>query len=235
MFSETPSNGNNLVGIDEHMSQLYPLLGLDSNESVRVIGIWGRGSIGRSALARHVYENISHHFEAHCFLENVRRISLHCRKSHIQEELLSKMQGEGLNTRSSHRCLNAIKARLRNKKILIVANDVDKIEQLDALAEEFSWFGSGSRIIITTQDRQLLISSVVKSVYEVELLRCYEVRQLFRSLAFKQRDDPVSFDRSTYRALNLSGNVFSTLKYLVALLCGSSQLRERINALVYSL
>ncbi|KFK41716.1 hypothetical protein AALP_AA2G164100 [Arabis alpina] len=206
LFSETSSNGsNNLVGIDEHMSKLYPLLELDSKESVRVIGIWGRGSIGRSALARHVYENISDHFEAHCFLENVRRIPLHCRKSHLQEDLLSKMQGEGLNTKISHRCLNAIKARLRNKKILIVANDVDKIEQLDALAEEFSWFGPGSRIIITTQDRQLLISSVVRSVYEVELLQCCEVRQLFRSLAFKEREDPVSFDRSTYRALNLSG------------------------------
>ncbi|CDY48026.1 BnaA02g16190D [Brassica napus] len=187
-FSTTPTNGNNLIGIDQHMDELYPLLDLNSNQGVRVIGIWGRGSNGRSVLARHVYENISHNFDAHCLLEDVRRVSRHCRRSHLQEELLSKMQGEGLGAKT--RCLNAIKARLRNKKILLVANDVDKIKQLDALAEEFSWFGPGSRIIITTQDRQLLSSSGVTSVYEVEILRCYEVRQLFRSEAFRQRDDP---------------------------------------------
>ncbi|XP_019093831.1 PREDICTED: probable disease resistance protein RPP1 [Camelina sativa] len=236
LFSETPSNDNVLVGIDQHMRELYPRLDLNSNEDVRVIGIWGRGSIGRSALASHVYQNIKHDFEAHCFLEDVRRISQHCRKSHLQDELLSKMQGEGLATKSFRKCLKTIKARLRNKKVLLVANDVDKIEQFDALAEEFNWFGPGSRIIITTQDRQLLKSSVVRSVYEVELLRCYEVRQLFRSDAFKQRDDHVGFDQSTYGAMNISGYYFFiTLKNIFTLLCDKGQLRQRINAIVYSL
>jgi len=118
-----------------------------------------------------------------------------------------------------------------------VANDVDKLEQFDALAEEFSWFGPGSRIIITTQDRQLLISSVVRSVYEVELLRCNVVRELFRSNAFKERerDDHVGFEQSTYRAMYISGHVFLTLRYIFTLLCDRGQLRERINAIVHSL
>lgn len=251
LFSTTPTNGNNLIGIDQHMDELYPLLDLTSNQGVRVIGIWGRGSNGRSVLARHVYENISHNFDAHCLIEDVRRVSRHCRRSHLKEELLSKMQGEGLGAKT--RCLNAIKARLRNKKILLVANDVDKIKQLDALAEEFSWFGPGSRIIITTQDRQLLSSSGVTSVYEVEILRCYEVRQLFRSEAFRQRDDPkvrqlfrslaftqrhehVGLEEPTYRPMDLPGiNFFFTLKYLLALLCDRGQLRERLEAMIYSL
>jgi len=235
LFSVTPGNGNNLIGIDEHMNELYPRLDLNSNQGVRVIGIWGRGSMGRSALARHVHESISHNFEAHCFLEDVRKISQHCRKSHLQEELLSKMQGEGLNTKSSHRCLKAIKARLRNKKVLLVANDVDKIEQLEALGEEFSWFGHGSRVVITTQDRQLLSSWGVKSVYEVELLKCYEVRKLFRSEAFKQREvDPVGLEQSTYHPhMNFLGVNFF-LKCLVALLCDRGQLKERLSALIHS-
>lgn len=158
--------------------------------------------MGRSALAIHVYESVSYNFEAHCFLDDVRRISLHSRKSHLREELLSKMQGEGLSTKSSHKCLKAIKARLKNKKILLVANDVNKIEQLDALGEEFSWSGPGSRVVITTQDRLLLSSSGVKSVYEVEFLKCCEVRKLFRSEAFKQREDPVGLEQSTYRHMN---------------------------------
>uniref|UniRef100_M4DHQ0 TIR domain-containing protein n=1 Tax=Brassica campestris TaxID=3711 RepID=M4DHQ0_BRACM len=235
LFSVKPRNGNNLIGIDEHMNELYPRLDLSSKEGVRVIGIWGRGSMGRSALARHVYESISHNFEAHCFLEDVRKISQHCRKSHLQEELLSMMQGEGLNTKSSHRCLKAIRARLRNKKVLLVANDVDKIEQLESLGEEFSWFGHGSRVVITTQDRQLLSSWGVKIVYEVEFLKCCEVRKLFRSEAFKQREvDPVGLEQSTYHPhMNFLGINF-ILKCLVALLCDTGQLKERLSALIYT-
>lgn len=175
------------------MKRLYPLLDLNSNEGVQVSGIWGRGSKGRSAFAKHVYKNISPNFEAHCFLEDVRSISLHLQ----EEELLSKMQGQILmSTKSSHMCLDAIKARLGNRKVLLVANDVDKIEKLDALADEFSWFGPGSRIIIVTQDKHLLSSWGVKSVYEVELLKCCEVGKLWRSEAFIRRDDHVGSELS---------------------------------------
>ena len=232
MSTETQSNGNNLIGFDKHMKELYPLLDLNSNEGVQVSGIWGRGSNGISALARGVYQDISPKFEAHCFLEDLRRISLDCQKSHLQEELLSKMEGPCLSTKSSRMCFDAIKARLGNKKVLLVANDVDKIEKLDALANEFSWFGPGSRIIIVTQDKQLLSSWGVKSVYEVELLRCCEVGKLWRSEAFKQKDDHVDVELSTYRPKNLPG---SALKYVKALLSDGDQLMERLNETIYSL
>ncbi|KAF8087785.1 hypothetical protein N665_0567s0010 [Sinapis alba] len=183
---------SNVISFDEHMKRMYPLLDLNSNEGIQVSGIWGRGSKGRSALAKHVYENISPNFEAHCFLEDVRSVSLHLQ----EEELLSKMEGPCLSTNTSHMCFDAIKARLGNKKVLIVANDVDKIEKLDALADEFNWFGPGSRIIIVTQDKQLLSSWGVKSVYEVELLRYCEVGKLWRSEAIIRRDDHVGSELS---------------------------------------
>ncbi|KAH0938418.1 hypothetical protein HID58_005879 [Brassica napus] len=94
LFSTTPTNGNNLIGIDQHMDELYPLLDLNSNQGVRVIGIWGRGSNGRSVLARHVYENISHNFDAHCLLEDVRR-----RHEHVglEEPTYRPMDLPGIN------------------------------------------------------------------------------------------------------------------------------------------
>ncbi|KAF8087782.1 hypothetical protein N665_0567s0007 [Sinapis alba] len=220
LLTVTPSNGNKLIGVDEYIKNFYPLLDLNSNKGVQVSGVWGRGSKGRSALARHVYQNISHNFEAHCFLEDVRSVSLHRRKSHLQEELLFKMQGESLSTRSSHMCYNAIKARLKNKKILLVANNV-KIKQLYAHAEEFSWFGPGSRIIITTKGKHLLSSWGVKSVYEVEHLRCYEVGKLWRSTKAFQKDDHEVFEGP----MNCRGiYFFSSLKYLMDLLCDGDQL-----------
>lgn len=189
----TRSNGSNLVGIDAHMKALYRLLDLNSNKSVRVVGIWARGGNGRSALARFVYQKICQHFESHCFLENVKMISQDRHMSHLHDEFLIKIQGE---------CLS--KSRLKNQKVLLVANDVNNLEQLDALAEDFNCFGPGSIVIITTQDKQLLISSGIKLVYEVELLRFQKVRELFRQLAFKERDMSAAFESVLSRASNLA-------------------------------
>ncbi|CAH2066989.1 unnamed protein product [Thlaspi arvense] len=186
------SNGSNLVGIDAHMKALSRLLDLNSKKSVRVIGIWARGGNGRSALAKHVYRNIRQHFESHCFLENVKRISQDRHMSHLHDEILVRIPGE---------CLS-----LKNQRVLLVADDVDKLEQLDALAEDFNCFGPGSVVIITTQDKQLLHSFGIKLVYEAEHLRFLKVRELFfRQLAFKKRDISAAFGRATNVAMELLG------------------------------
>ena len=48
--------------------------------------------------------------------------------------------------------ISLIKERLGGKKVLIVIDDVDHIEQLRKLAGGLEWFGSGSSIIVTTTD-----------------------------------------------------------------------------------
>lgn len=177
--------GSNLVGIDAHMKALSRLLDLNSKKSVRVVGIWARGGNGRSALAKFVYQNIRQHFESHCFLENVKRISQDRHMSHLHQEVLKRVQVES------------------NQKVLLVANEVNKLEQLDALAEDFSCFGPGSIVIITTQDKQLLVSAGIKLVYEVELLRFRKVRELFRQLAFRERAFSAAFESVLCRGTNL--------------------------------
>ena len=52
--------------------------------------------------------------------------------------------------------ISVIQSRLRNKKFLIVLDDVDEIEQLEALVGKCYWFGLGSRIIVTSRDSHLL-------------------------------------------------------------------------------
>ena len=46
-----------------------------------------------------------------------------------------------------HDCL--VKKRFLDLKVLVV--HVDKIEQLDALVKQSQWYGSGSRLIVTTK------------------------------------------------------------------------------------
>jgi hypothetical protein len=62
-----------------------------------------------------------------------------------------------------------IENKLRNKKVFIVLDDVDREKQLEALVGSHGWFGEGSRIIITSRDRHLL-NRYVNNTYEIKCL-----------------------------------------------------------------
>ena len=99
---------------------------------------------------------------------------------HLQVELLSKTLKDGNpNVGISNTRINFVKDRLHSKKVLIVLDDVDNLEQLEYLAGNHDWFGSGSRIIITSKEKHLLVTHGVNAIYEVRGLEDSEAFQLF--------------------------------------------------------
>ena len=57
-----------------------------------------------------------------------------------------------------------IKNRLCHKKILLVLDDVNELDQLNKLVTEHNCFGPGSRIIITTRYVHLLMTHKVDKI-----------------------------------------------------------------------
>ncbi|KAL4574667.1 hypothetical protein LXL04_021503 [Taraxacum kok-saghyz] len=78
-----------------------------------------------------------------------------------------------------------INMRFRNRKVLIVLDDVDQLNQLESLAGSPNWFGEGSRIIITTKDKHLLKAHKVV-VHDISLLHCDKAIELFSKHAFSE-------------------------------------------------
>ncbi|KAK3416317.1 hypothetical protein EUGRSUZ_H01784 [Eucalyptus grandis] len=60
-----------LIGIHPRLIELNSMLKLGSDEDVRMIGLWGPGGIGKTALGLALYNNISTQFEGSCFLVDV--------------------------------------------------------------------------------------------------------------------------------------------------------------------
>ncbi|KAK7848038.1 tmv resistance protein n [Quercus suber] len=60
----------------------------------------------------------------------------------------------------------AIKGIVNEKQVLVVLDDVDNINQLNALIGNREWFYEGSRIIITTRDIEVLSKHLVTEFYE---------------------------------------------------------------------
>ncbi|XP_050108711.1 TMV resistance protein N-like isoform X2 [Malus sylvestris] len=173
-----------IVGVNFGLEQLSSLLAHDVND-VRFIGLTGMGGIGKTTLAKLVYDRIFHHFEVPCFLENVREASrADPTLIRLQETLLSPMLKEKILTQQWG--INYTKRCLWNKKVLLVLDDVDHINQLQVLAGKEDWFGMGSRIIFTTRNERLLVEHGITLCHNVEVLNDDEALALFSLHAFKK-------------------------------------------------
>ena len=128
-----------LIGMESRVEKLKSYLTIESND-VRIIGIWGTGGMGKTALARVVYRMVSNHFEACCFIANVREESEKCGLCKLQKKILKKLLLlKNLNLQDVDDGVQIMKNRLRNKKILLVLDDVNDLNQLNKLAGKCCW------------------------------------------------------------------------------------------------
>ncbi|KAF5468062.1 hypothetical protein F2P56_012244 [Juglans regia] len=186
-----------LIGIASRVKELECLcLNNRPDDDVHFVGIWGMGGIGKTTLARAFYDRFSSQFEASSFIANVRERTGKDGLIPLQNELLSHILMErNIDIKDVDRGKNTISLRLCYKKVLVILDDVDKSEQLEALANERNWFGPGSSIIITTRNERLLIEhGLTKTeIYRAKGLDNDEALQLFSWKAFKKELPPEDF------------------------------------------
>ena len=121
--------------------------------------------------------------------------------------------------------INLIKERLRSKKILLVLDDVDKLEQIENLLGKCDWFAFGSRVIITTRDKHLLATlGKVCAKYEVKELDKHEALQLFKKHAFPGNKPNKDYSELANQVINYAKGLPLALKIIGSDLCGKTKL-----------
>ena len=168
------------------MEENFPQIIDPLSNDVRMVGIYGFGRIGKTTIAKVLYNRIATQFMIASFIANVREDSKSRGLLHLQNQLLQDI----LPRRKNFICnvderIHMIKDRLCFKKVLLVLDDVDDLNQLEALAGDHNWFGLGSRIIVTTRDKHLLEVHEMDALYEAKKLDHKEVVELFSWNAFK--------------------------------------------------
>ena len=195
---------------------------MESND-VRIVGICGIGGIGKTTIARYVYNQISWGFECSSFLEKVSEVHKNKGPVRLQNQLLNDMLGGG-NQKISNvfEGANMIKYSLRCRKALIVFDDIDDIDDTDlseCLVGNHDWYGKGSRIIVTTRDKHLLTMLKVDYRYEVEELNSNEALKLFSQYAFRLNLFKEVFESLIHRVIHYCQGLPLALKVLGSLLC----------------
>ena len=92
--------------------------------------------IGKTSISEAIYERICAKLEGCCFLGNVREDSQRHGLTYLKEELLSHILG---GTKIFNSGINFIKARFHSEKVLIVLDDVNNQQQLEALPRNHNW------------------------------------------------------------------------------------------------
>ncbi|PWA94765.1 toll/interleukin-1 receptor (TIR) domain-containing protein [Artemisia annua] len=213
-ISESLLSMNSYVGMETRLQDFKSHIEIGSG-GVRMVWIWGVGGSGKTTLASCVFKEISPHFENHCFVDNIREESNKINGlQNLQKIVLATLleTQTRVEVKSVEEGKSMIQNSLCRKNVLIVLDDVDNHEQLEALAGSHKWFGGGSRIIITTRNEQLLRNHKVDEISRVSLLSNDEALQLFNRHAYPGY---LSYDEDlSRRAVSYTGGLPLALKVL---------------------
>ncbi|KAF7851307.1 hypothetical protein BT93_L4135 [Corymbia citriodora subsp. variegata] len=210
-------------------SRVQELIRLSQKESagsdVLMIGLWGPGGIGKTTIAKALFNAIEKQFQGCSFLERVReRSNPSDGLVALQKQLLSKiLLHKELTIYDVSEGISLIQDRLCRKKVLLVLDDVDEKDQLNALAGKGNWFGKGSRIIVTTRDKHLLTSNGINCVYAVEKLGDNDAQVLFSHHAFPNGKSVEIRRDFIDRALHYANGFPLALEVLGSSLCNRNE------------
>ncbi|XP_054779035.1 TMV resistance protein N-like [Prosopis cineraria] len=195
-------NTDYMVGLEPRIEKVMSLLG-ETDDRVCMLGIHGTGGIGKTTLAKALYNTIFYQFEGACFLFDVREEST---KYHgmvrLQQTLLSEiLEEKRIKFSSVDEGISILRHRLSHKKVLLVLDDVDQLDQLEQLAGGCDWFGCGSKVIITTRNKQLLVARDIEKTYEMTALNDYDSLELFCWHAFHLSHPPKGYQDMASHAI----------------------------------
>ncbi|CAH2033800.1 unnamed protein product [Thlaspi arvense] len=221
--SNTPEKvGEFTVGLESRVDDLMKLVDFKSSSGVQILGLYGMGGIGKTTLAKRFYNKIIKNFEEHrVFISDVReKSSRQDGLVNLQTTLITELSPRSpppIEDVSSGR--DKIRASVHEKKVLAVLDDVDSVDQINALVGERSWYGQGSLIIVTTRDEEILRKLSVDKQYEVSCLTETQALNLFSYHSLRKEKPTESLMELSKKIVQITGRlplaveVFGSLLY----------------------
>ncbi|CAI0428189.1 unnamed protein product [Linum tenue] len=190
-----------LVAIDGHVEEVVKRLSLESKDAT-MVGLHGIGGIGKTTLAKAVYNKILPRFDRCSFVGNIRQIQQ-------QNDVDDVSKGRRI-----------IADKVSRFKILIVLDDIDEKFRFDEILGNPRRFVSGSRFIVTSRNYKLLstLSEHRCKLYEVQALSPTHSLQLFSKHAFKKNSPQPGYDILSNNIVSTTGGLPLTLEVVGSLL-----------------
>jgi len=203
------------VGLESHVKNVIRLFENQPTEFC-MIWIWGIGGSGKTTLAKAIYNQIPYTFGGKSFIQDIREV---CETDgrglvHLQEQLLSDVLKTKWKIERGEMEETMNEIRHSGKRLFIVLDDVNEIDQLKQLCGNGKWFSRGSVVIITTRNLDLLYQFDVDYVYEMDELDESDSVELFSWHAFGEAKPREDFNELAKSAVTYCGGLPLALEIL---------------------
>ncbi|KAM7478656.1 hypothetical protein LguiA_026869 [Lonicera macranthoides] len=195
----------------------------DRSSSKDILVICGMGGIGKTTIAKYVYNLNFQRFEGSSFLASVKKESERSNGLvNLQRQLLSNiLKGKKKEIYNVDEGIIKINEATCCKRVLVVIDDVDEVKQLDALLGTREFY-PGTKIIITTRNKSLLKTHEVHTLHTVHNLSFYESLELFYWHAFGNEHPKKDYKEQSERAVYHCGGLPLACEILASSLSGKS-------------
>ncbi|XP_068487736.1 disease resistance protein RPP13-like isoform X1 [Phaseolus vulgaris] len=177
---------------------------LEGGSNRKAVSIIGMGGLGKTTLARKVYNNseVKQHFEcrAWVYVSNecrVRELLLGLLKHlmpNFDQQCKDKKKGKKSSRASSNLSEEELKKLVRNKlesrRYLVVVDDLWKRQDWDEVQDAFPDNNRGSRILITSRLKEVALHTAHDLPYYLQFLSGEESWELFCRKVFRGEDYP---------------------------------------------
>ncbi|XP_039155984.1 disease resistance protein RUN1 [Eucalyptus grandis] len=209
----------NSVGIKSPLEKIMKFL--DSCSSTQYVGIHGEGGVGKTTLAKIIYNKLSQRFDHCSFIPNVAE-SWKCKGiEYLRNQLILDIQKK--IEHGNEQLSATISSTFRNTEVLILLDDVNTNHQLKELVGDRNWFAPRSRIIITTREKSILDWAKVDYKHEHKAMEIDEAEILFARHAFRMDSLPDKFSKLSCEVLSTVRRLPLIVEVIGSYLCGKSK------------
>ncbi|KAM3383332.1 putative late blight resistance protein R1B-16 [Capsicum galapagoense] len=199
-FSSLTNNilnvNNNMVGRDDQKERLLEDLTRSYSGEPKVIPIVGMGGIGKTTLAKEVYnsESVLRRFDVHAWAT----VSQQHNRKEVLLGLLRSMinMDDTVTTRGEADLADMLQKCLKRKRYLIVLDDIWSCEVWDGVRRCFpTEDNEGSRILLTTRINEVACYAGTTNLsLQMGFMDQNESWNLFKSVAFANEALPYEFE-----------------------------------------
>ncbi|ESQ39631.1 hypothetical protein EUTSA_v10000751mg [Eutrema salsugineum] len=179
---ESPNRATNIIKSGgQRLKQLEEKLDVECNDNdTRVVGIVGMAGIGKTYLAKNLFEKLKTKIGRHVFVEFPREKSNEQGLEWLQKTIVEGLLNQENIIFSNGSPLEVWKNRLLEKKVVVVLDGVSDKKHIDEVLRNRDWIKRGSKIVIITRDKSLF-KGLECDLYEVPGLNDREGLELFRA------------------------------------------------------